>query len=190
MELFFIFNEMNPGTPLVATPSVMGDGNFHRAVVLLVNHGDSGSIGFILNKKIEYTLDEVLEGVLSKQPLYFGGPVEPDNLFYIHTLGSQISKSIPITDSLYWNGDFEEVVQLLEAGKLNEENIRFFLGYSGWSEGQLEAELEEKSWEPFIEKTPLELIKMPIDRMWQECMIALGGTYLLWSNAPDNPRFN
>ena len=145
---------MNPGTLLVATPSVMGDGNFHRAVVLLVNHGDSGSIGFILNKKIEYTLDEVLEGILSKQPLYFGGPVEPDNLFYIHTLGSQISKSIPITDSLYWNGDFEEVVQLLEAGKLNEENIRFFLGYSGWSEGQLEAELEEKSWEPFVEKTP------------------------------------
>ena len=85
---------MNPGTLLVATPSVMGDGNFHRALVLLVNHGDSGSIGFILNKKIEYTLDEVLEGVLSKQPLYFGGPVEPDNLFYIHTLGNQISKSI------------------------------------------------------------------------------------------------
>ena len=139
MELFFIFNEMNSGTLLVATPSVMGDGNFHRAVVLLVNHSDSGSIGFILNKKVEYTLDEVLEGVLSKQPLYFGGPVEPDNLFYIHTLGSQISKSIPITDSLYWNGDFEEVVQLLEVGKLNEENIRFFLGHSGWSEGQLEA---------------------------------------------------
>jgi putative transcriptional regulator len=71
VELFFIFNEMNPGTLLVATPSVMGDGNFHRAVVLLVNHSDSGSIGFILNKKIEYTLDEVLEGVLSKQPLVF-----------------------------------------------------------------------------------------------------------------------
>ena len=94
---------MNTGTLLVATPSVMGDVNFHRAVVLLVNHKDSGSIGFIINKKIEYTLDEVMDGVQSKQPLYFGGPVEPDNLFYIHTLGNQISNSIPITESLYWN---------------------------------------------------------------------------------------
>jgi len=74
---------MNTGTLLVATPSVMGDVNFHRAVVLLVNHKDSGSIGFIINKKIEYTLDEVMDGVQSKQPLYFGGPVEPDNLFYL-----------------------------------------------------------------------------------------------------------
>ena len=123
---------MNIGTLLVATPSVMGDVNFNRAVVLLVNQNDSGSIGFILNKKLEYSLDEVMDGITSKQPLYFGGPVEPDNLFYIHTLGNQISKSILISDSLYWNGDFEEVTQLMETGILNEENIRFFLGYSGW----------------------------------------------------------
>jgi len=181
---------MNTGTLLVATPSVMGDVNFHRAVVLLVNHNDSGSVGFVLNKKLEYTLDEAMEGIQSKHPLYFGGPVEPDNLFYIHTLGDQIPKSIPITDALYWNGDFKEVTQLLEAGKLNQENIRFFLGYSGWSEGQLEAELEEKSWEPFTVKSPLELIKMPTERIWQECMTALGGNYLLWSNAPGNPRLN
>lgn len=181
---------MNTGTLLVATPSVMGDVNFHRAVVLLVNHKDSGSIGFILNKKIEYTLDEVMDGVQSKQPLYFGGPVEPDNLFYIHTLGNQISNSIPITESLYWNGDFEQVIQLMDAGKLNPDHIRFFLGYSGWSEGQLEAELEDKSWELFSVKSPLELIKMPTEQMWQECMATLGGSYLLWSNAPDNPSFN
>ena len=181
---------MNIGTLLVATPSFMGDVNFNRAVVLLVNQNDSGSIGFILNKKLEYSLDEVMDGITSKQPLYFGGPVEPDNLFYIHTLGNQISKSIPISDSLYWNGDFEEVTQLMETGILNEENIRFFLGYSGWGEGQLEAELEEKSWEPFTVKSPLELVKMPTDKMWQVCMTSLGGTYLLWSNAPENPRFN
>jgi putative transcriptional regulator len=78
----------------------------------------------------------------------------------------------------------------MDAGKLNPDHIRFFLGYSGWSEGQLEAELEDKSWEPFSVKSPLELIKMPTEQMWQECMATLGGSYLLWSNAPDNPSFN
>lgn len=181
---------MNTGKLLVATPSVIGDFNFHRSVVLLSNYKTSGSVGFILNKKLDYTLDEVMEDVDFKFPLYFGGSVEQDNLFYIHTLGDEISNSIPISKALYWNGDFKSVNHLLKTGKLNQENIRFFLGYSGWTEGQLEEEIVEKSWKYFEIKSALELMKMPTKEMWRECMAALGGDYLLWSNTPENPSAN
>tara|TARA_B100001059_G_scaffold156241_1_gene155768 strand:- start:37 stop:582 length:546 start_codon:yes stop_codon:yes gene_type:complete len=181
---------MNTGKLIVATPSVIGDFNFHRSVVLLTNYKTSGSVGFILNKKLDYTLDEVMDGIYDKFPLYFGGPVEQDNLFYIHTLGDKISNSVRISKTLYWNGDFKSVNNLLKKGKLNQENIRFFLGYSGWTEGQLEEEIKVKSWEPFEIKSVLELIKMPTKDMWRECMEALGGEYLLWSNTPNNPSYN
>ena len=111
---------MNTGKLIVATPSVIGDFNFHRSVVLLTNYKTSGSVGFILNKKLDYTLDEVMDGIYEKFPLYFGGPVEQDNLFYIHTLGDKISNSVRISKTLYWNGDFKSVNNLLKKGKLNQ----------------------------------------------------------------------
>lgn len=190
MELFFIFKQMESGKLLVATPTVMGDFNFHRSVVLLADVKKSGKVGFILNKKLEYTLDEVMEGIPTKLPLYFGGPVEQDNLFFVHTLGTQIPKSTAIGDALYWNGDFKVVKKLLKLGKLHKENIRFFLGYSGWAEDQLERELMEKSWEPFDLNPSLELLKMDTATLWRDCMISFGGDYLLWSNAPENPGAN
>ncbi|MBF11333.1 MAG: transcriptional regulator [Flavobacteriaceae bacterium] len=181
---------MNTGKLIVSTPSVLGDFNFHRTVVVITSYKNSGSIGLILNKKMEYTLDDVMEGIEFKFPIFFGGPLEQDNLFYLHTLGSQIPNSFPISDSLYWNGDFNMIKKLLNKGELNENNIRFFLGYSGWEEGQLEEEIKEKSWEPIEIKSPKELIQMNTEEMWQVCMTALGGKYLLWSNSPDNPSLN
>ena len=181
---------MNTGNLLVATPSVIGDFNFHRSIILLTNYQKSGSVGFILNKKLDYLLNDVMEGFDSEFPLYFGGPVEQDNLFYIHTLGDKISNSKLISDELYWNGDFSSIKNLLNKGKLNESNIRFFLGYSGWTQGQLEEEIRIKSWEPFEIKSALQLMKMPYKEMWRDCMSALGGDYLLWSNTPENPASN
>jgi len=181
---------MKTGKLLVATPVVLGDPNFHRAVVLMVDHKTSGSLGFILNKKLEYTLNEVMEGIDSEFPLFYGGPVDPDSLFYIHSYGSEIPKSIPISNNRFWNGDFDVITKRIRSGKLSSDKIRFFLGYSGWGEGQLEEELSQKSWEPFEVKSQTELIKRPAVTMWQECMTALGGKYVMWSNTPENPRFN
>ena len=181
---------MRIGNLLVATPKVLGDFNFHRSVILLTERKITGSIGFILNKKLDYTLDEVMDGIQSKFSLYFGGPVEQDNLFYIHSLGDQIPNSIPITNSLYWNGDFNIVNTLIDSGKLNKNNIRFFLGYSGWDPGQLESEFENRSWELFDKISPLELINSQIKNMWSYCMSSLGGDYLIWSNTPENPYLN
>ncbi len=135
---------MNAGKLIVSTPSVLGDFNFHRTVVVITSYKNSGSIGLILNKKMEYTLDHVMEGIEFKFPIFFGGPLEQDNLFYLHTLGSKIPNSFAISDSLYLNGDFNMIKKLLNKGELNENNIRFFLGYSGWEEDLDDEEFEDE----------------------------------------------
>lgn len=181
---------MNTGNLLVSTHYVLGDPNFHRAVILLADNHTKGSLGFILNKKLQYNLNDLMNGIDIKFPLYYGGPVEPDNLFYIHTMGKMISGSISIKDSLYWNGDFDSVIDLIKKGEIDKNNIRFFLGYSGWEKAQLEKEFQEKSWELFDFKPPSDLFKRDPSKMWKYCLDAIGGDYLIWSNSPNNPQMN
>ena len=181
---------MNQGKLIVSTPSILGDFNFRRSVILLASHKTSGSIGFILNKKLNYKLNDIVEDINIKFPLFYGGPVEQDNLFYLHRLGNVIPDSIEINSSLSWNGDFKFVTKLINENKIKLNDIRFFLGCSSWSNGQLEKELDEKSWEPFEIVSTEKVLKMKIQNMWKKCMISLGGKYRLWSNAPENPNFN
>ena len=181
---------MNQGKLIVSTPSILGDFNFRRSVILLASHKTSGSIGFILNKKLNYNLNDIVEDINIKFPLFYGGPVEQDNLFYLHRLGNVIPDSIKINSSLSWNGDFKFVTKLINENKIKLNDIRFFLGCSSWSNGQLEKELDEKSWEPFEIVSTEKVLKMKIQNMWKKCMISLGGKYKLWSNAPENPNFN
>ena len=181
---------MNQGKLIVSTPSILGDFNFRRSVILLASHKTSGSIGFILNKKLNYKLNDIVEDIDIKFPLFYGGPVEQDNLFYLHRLGNVIPDSIKINSSLSWNGDFKFVTKLINENKIKLNDIRFFLGCSSWSNGQLEKELDEKSWEPFEIVSTEKVLKMKIQNMWKKCMISLGGKYRLWSNAPENPNFN
>ena len=181
---------MNQGKLIVSTPSILGDFNFRRSVILLASHKTSGSIGFILNKKLNYNLNDIVEDINIKFPLFYGGPVEQDNLFYLHRLGNVIPDSIKINSSLSWNGDFKFVTKLINENKIKLNDIRFFLGCSSWSNGQLEKELDEKSWEPFEIVSTEKVLKMKIQNMWKKCMISLGGKYRVWSNAPENPNFN
>ena len=181
---------MNQGKLIVSTPSILGDFNFRRSVILLASHKTSGSIGFILNKKLNYKLNDIVEDINIKFPLFYGGPVEQDNLFYLHRLGNVIPDSIKINSSLSWNGDFKFVTKLINENKIKLNDIRFFLGCSSWSNGQLEKELDEKSWEPFEIVSTEKVLKMKIQNMWKKCMISLGGKYRVWSNAPENPNFN
>ena len=181
---------MNQGKLIVSTPSILGDFSFRRSVILLASHKTSGSIGFILNKKLNYKLNDIVEDINIKFPLFYGGPVEQDNLFYLHRLGNVIPDSIKINSSLSWNGDFKFVTKLINENKIKLNDIRFFLGCSSWSNGQLEKELDEKSWEQFEIVSTEKVLKMKIQNMWKKCMISLGGKYRLWSNAPENPNFN
>jgi putative transcriptional regulator len=134
------------GHLLIAEPSILGDISFNRSVILLADHTDEGSIGFILNKPLEYTIDDLLPEVEAPLRVYNGGPVEQDNLYFIHKIPELIPDSIEISNGIFWGGDFSRVIQLLNDGKLNEKDIRFFLGYSGWDANQLVTELISNTW--------------------------------------------
>ena len=181
---------MKTGEFLIATPNIIGDNNFQRAVVLLVDDKKSGAIGFILNKKLNYTLDELMEGFSVKVPLYFGGPVEQDSLFFIHTQADLIPNSTFISNNFYWSRDYKKIIELINKEKIKEDQIQFFLGYSGWSDNQLENEIESKSWVLADPTSDVNWILNSCTSLWREHMTALGGKYLLWSNTPENPNWN
>ena len=134
------------GNLLIAEPTIIGDVSFNRSIVLLADHSKEGSIGFILNKPLEYTISDLVPEVEVDFKVYNGGPVEQDNLYFIHKIPNLIPESIEISLGIYWGGDFSKVVELISNKSIKENDIRFFLGYSGWEVNQLDEELKSNSW--------------------------------------------
>ena len=178
------------GDLLIAEPSIIGDMSFNRSIILLADHTTEGSIGFILNKPLDYTIKDLVPEIESNFKVYNGGPVEQDNLYFIHTVPEIIPESIEISLGIYWGGDFNTVAELIANKKIDESNIRFFLGYSGWDPTQLENELKLNSWLVSKNIYEKEIIEKNYETFWKEKMIELGGDYSIWSNAPENPSFN
>lgn len=185
-----ITTQPNKGNLLIAEPSIIGDLSFNRAVILLADHSKEGSIGFILNKPLEYKLKDLIADTNSEFEVYNGGPVEQDNLYFIHKVPELIPDSIEISLGVFWGGNFEVVLQLLLEKKLTKKDIRFFLGYSGWEAEQLEQEMESNVWLLAENSYKETLIEKCCTSFWKEKMLELGGEYSLWSNAPENPSYN
>ena len=185
-----ILTNPKKGDLLFAEPSVIGDLSFNRAVVLLTSHCKDGSIGFILNKPLSFTIKDLIPEIETEFKVYNGGPVEQDNLYFIHKKPDLIPNSIEITNGIYWGGNFDTVVSLIREDKLNNQDIKFFLGYSGWDFQQLEDELETKSWIISENVYKSQIIKQGYEFLWKEKMIDLGGDYSVWCNAPENPTYN
>ncbi len=178
------------GHLLIAEPSIFDDTSFNRSVILLADHSEEGSIGFILNKPLQYTLKDLVPHTKRSFKVYNGGPVEQDNLYFIHKVPDLIPESIEISLGIYWGGDFDVALALINSGEIKACDIRFFLGYSGWESCQLESELETNSWivtENIYEKS---IIEKKDSSFWKEKMLELGGEYSIWSNAPENPSYN
>jgi putative transcriptional regulator len=178
------------GHLLIAEPSTIGDLSFNRSVVLLADHNSEGSIGFILNKPLGYTINDLIPEIKGSFKIYNGGPVEQDNLYFIHNIPELIPGSIEISNGIYWGGDFESTKELIDQGMIKKSNIRFFLGYSGWNARQLEDELEENSWIISENSYSNKIIGKSSASFWKEKIMELGGEYLIWSNAPENPALN
>ena len=176
------------GHLLIAEPFLEGD-CFSRSVIFVVEHDQEGSVGFILNKPLAWDISELVGGLSSVHiPIYLGGPVEKDQLYYLHRYPT-LTGAQPIAHSIYGGGEFEELKQLLRAGKIHSDEIRFFLGYSGWGKGQLDRELEENSW-MVGEITQKQFFELPNPRIWESSMKALGGRYQVWANFPEDPNLN
>jgi putative transcriptional regulator len=143
-----------------------------------------------MNKPLEYTISDLVPDVEASFKIYNGGPVEQDNLYFIHTLPELIYDSIEISHGIYWGGDFDRTKSLINEGKINKEDIRFFLGYTGWGANQLEEEIESNSWAIAANKQKKALLSTSSKKIWKEKITELGGDYLIWPNAPENPNLN
>ena len=178
------------GKILIAEPSIIGDISFNRSIILLADHNNEGSIGFILNKPLDYCLGDLIPEIESNLPIYNGGPVQQDNLYFIHKVADLIPESIEISEGLFWSGNFEQVSKLVAEEKINENDIRFFLGYSGWEANQLSSELKGNTWILSENTHRNNIIKVVDTAFWKNKMLALGGEYSIWSNAPEHPSHN
>lgn len=185
-----LLTRLEKGVLLFAEPSIIGDVSFNRSVVLLTNHNNDGSIGFILNKPLNFTISDLIPEIEKEFKVYNGGPVEQDNLYFIHKNPELIPGSVEITNGIYWGGNFDTVIQLIKDDKLNSNDIKFFLGYSGWDFSQLGEELKTNAWIVSENIHKNQIIKIDYELLWKDKMIELGEDYSIWSNAPEDPTFN
>lgn len=177
------------GKLLIADPTI-DDDSFGRTVVLLTEHNENGSVGFILNRPLGFKLNEIVPDFNCTAEVFNGGPVEQDNLYFIHQSPDIIPNSIEICNGIYWGGDFVAVKQLINDKKINPESIRFFLGYSGWSSKQLINEMKEDSWVVSKEISTPTILSIKSKNMWRKQMRNLGGEYQIWANSPKDPSMN
>lgn len=184
-------NDIPPqkGRILIAEPFLHGE-YFSRSVVLLVAYSEKGAVGFILNKKIDFSLQEVFVDFPDFDAnVFLGGPVSADSIFFIHRLGEQLPGSIHVLGDLFWGGDFSVLREQIKLGEINPEDINFFLGYSGWDAGQLEGEIKEDSW--LVTDVDENIILQNAETVsWTEFVRKAGNQYHIWENYPENPTFN
>lgn len=178
------------GTLLIAEP-FLKDPNFMRTVILLCRHGETdGSFGFVMNSLFHKKLDELIPELMGFDlPVYKGGPVQLDTLHYIHQYPDILPDCLKITDDVYWGGDFERLKILMNAGQIDADKIRFFIGYSGWEAGQLSGEMEEKSWLT-VKANRTIVFDTALEDIWKASLIKLGGKYELMIHYPTDPQLN
>jgi putative transcriptional regulator len=184
-------NNVKPdrGSILISEP-FLWDYFFKRSVVLLAEHNEEGTFGVIVNKPIKAKFNEVVRDFPEfNSKVYLGGPVQSDSLFFIHTLGEEIDNSLEIIPGIYWGGDIERVREMIELGLIKPQQIRFFVGYSGWAPKQLEGELDRNSW-LVSHISASELLTANPSMLWSRTLRRMGKEYAHWNNFPDDPTLN
>lgn len=184
-----ISQTIQKGNLLIAEPATLTDSSFNRAIIILTEHNNEGSVGFILNKPSKYVLKDLIFDIDCDFRVYIGGPVENENLYFIHKLPHLIPDSIEVTKGIYWGGNYDAVKTYIERGLIKKDEIRFFLGYSGWSIDQLNEEIKEKTWSLTQNNYP-NLFDINSANGWKERLLEMGGNYKLWANSPEDPNLN
>ena len=177
------------GKILISEP-FLSDIFFNRSIVYLTDHTNNGSVGYILNKELDMKISDAVEGFDGcDATLNMGGPVATDTLHYLHSLGNLIPNSIAINNDICWGGDIDAIKTAIKAGKVKDNQIRFFLGYSGWSAGQLQDELNENSWVIASAKHDI-VMNSYGDDTWKRVLRGLNTKYSAWANFPESPDMN
>lgn len=193
MELFnYSTDNIEPrkGDLLISEP-FLADPNFSRTVILLCEHNEEGSFGFVLNKPAKVSLNELIEGVGNREDsIYIGGPVQQNTLQFIHKNDGLIEGGIQVSDGIFWGGNFEQMLAMMESDLVQEKDIKFFVGYSGWAAGQLKGELEVNSWIISRNVSIDQVFDTDVESLWKEVLNTMGGKYKVVANFPVDPRLN
>ena len=177
------------GKVLVADPFLQ-DPYFTRSVVLITETNDKGSIGFILNKPLSLSIEDAIEGFPEFDKfLSLGGPVDQEVMLFLHRKGDILDGSLSLGNGLFWGGDFEQLKVLISQELIKEDDIYFFLGYAGWSPGQLEAELQQGNW-ALSDFSPKYMEEDEADNTWKKALLRSNSTNAFLANFPENPSLN
>ena len=176
------------GTILIANP-FLKDPNFVRSVIFICENMAEGAFGFVLNQLHPNKLNELIPDIINEEIVYKGGPVQLDSLHFLHQYPDLIIGGIEVIDGVYWGGNFESLKIHLQQGNLDADKIKFFVGYSGWAEGQLNFEMKEESW-LVANATKKLLFNTTPENTWKEALRHLGGKYELMINYPLDPQLN
>ena len=186
-----VYNSLSPkrGRILITEP-FLEDDYFERSIILLCEHNDEGSFGFVLNNYTDLSLQEIVDFPEFDTKISIGGPVSKQHLYFIHTLGDKIGDSIPISDHIYMGGDFEQVREQIKMGLINSDEIRFFIGYSGWTKKQLDTELAQNAWLVSEIMDEAKLMDISYTSIWEDYMKNQGGKYKAFAQFPTNYKLN
>lgn len=172
------------GRVLIADPFT-DDDYFGRSVVYLCDHNSEGTFGFVLNNFIDIDLNDVAKNFPDiKSNISIGGPVQTEHIFFLHTVGKLIEGSMEVDDGIFIGGDYDQLKQKLDDGEIKPNQVRFFLGYSGWSPGQLQEEIDNHSWIVAPVLSPLEIMDDKIVDIWSNYMRRQGKKYDILSRSP------
>jgi putative transcriptional regulator len=187
--LRIISNNIQPATGkvLISEP-LLADNIFSRSVVYLIDDINNSHMGFILNLKSGMYLHDALDGFKDTGiELFLGGPVEPDVIHFIHSFGN-IEESQEIGNNLYFGGELDQLREYVNKGIANKTNTKFFLGYSGWTKGQLCEEINNNAW--LVAETDNGIVFRDEEKLWVKSLNFVDKRYQIWKNFPINPDLN
>ena len=177
------------GKILIAEP-FLNDTHFKRSIVLLTEHNKEGSVGFVLNKPVDLAVSDILEDFPElAADISMGGPVGTNTVHYLHTLGNAVPNSVRVMKNIYWGGDFNAIKSLAGAGAIGSQQLRFFLGYSGWRPNQLEEELAQNAW-AVEDIEAWKVMNYTEESSWKATLEELGDKYKMWLLTPETPNLN
>ena len=180
------------GSLLIANP-VLPDPNFSRTVILLCNHNDQGSFGLVINRSTQLKAPDLFSDIdilrSYNAKIYMGGPVSQSMVFYLYRSAKDVIDLDKICSGVYLGSNLETLESLYLDIENPEENIRFYLGYSGWSGGQLDGEMEQNSW--LVQNANEKLVFLDSEELiWLKAVNSLGEKYQYLTKAPVNPQWN
>jgi putative transcriptional regulator len=181
--------DVKEGDLLAAEPFMIG-GPFKKAVILMCEHSrDEGSLGFIINRGTQFKIDSLIQDFPECDiPVFYGGPVATDTIHYVHRVGALLDNSKEVYPGIFWGGDFEKLKFLIKTEVIKPYDIKFFIGYSGWSPGQIYDELETGSW--IIAETDINYVFKSKPSTWSDVVESKGTSYKVIADMSDKINMN